>query len=147
MAYVQDLLVVGVGMNRCHKTAFNTEILQQHLGKRSQAVGGAGSVRDDMMFGLIVFFFVNTHYDGDIFIFAGSGDDNFLGAIINMGLSFFGILELTGAFQHNIRTIFAPGDLGYICFANYRNFFTVNYKESVFPGNIFLHSPMNGIVF
>ena len=55
-----------------------------------------------MVFCRIVLVLINTHNNGDILIFAGSGNNNFLRSVINMGLGFFRIFEFTGAFQHDI---------------------------------------------
>ena len=147
MAYIQKLLVISIGMNRCHQTAFNPEFFQQYFGKGCQAVRGAGCIGNDVVFCRIVLIFIYTHNNGDILIFAGSGNDNLFRAVINMSLSFFRIFEFTGAFQHDVRAIFAPGNLGNIRFAGNRNLFSVNYKKAVFPCNIFLHGPVNGIIF
>jgi len=49
MRKVQELLVVGIGMDRRHDTVLDPEIFQQHFGDRRQAVRRARRVRDDVM--------------------------------------------------------------------------------------------------
>ena len=46
---VEDLLVVGVGVDRVHEAALDAEVVQQHLREGSKAVRGAGGVRDDVV--------------------------------------------------------------------------------------------------
>ena len=65
----------------------------------------------------------------------------------NNGLGFFRIFEFPGAFQHDIRAVFAPGDFSDIRLAGNRDLLAVNNQESVFPGDVFLHGSVNGIVF
>ena len=79
MGEIKDALVVGIGMDSGHHATDNTEVFQQHLGDRSQAVGGAGGIGNDLV-GTLVVFFVDPHTDGDIGILAGRGDDDFGGA-------------------------------------------------------------------
>jgi len=50
MEYVQNFLVVGVRVNRCHKTLIDAEGIVQDFGDRGHAVGGAGSVGNDIVF-------------------------------------------------------------------------------------------------
>ena len=46
---VEDVLIVGVGVNRGHETLLDAEGVVEHLGYRRQAVGGAGGVGDDVV--------------------------------------------------------------------------------------------------
>jgi hypothetical protein len=49
---VEDLLVVGIGVDRGHQPAFDADRVVQHLGERREAVGGARGVRDDLVIGV-----------------------------------------------------------------------------------------------
>ena len=51
---VEELLIIGIGMDRVHKAMHDAEFSMEHLGQRRQAVRGAGCVRDDVVFGWIM---------------------------------------------------------------------------------------------
>ncbi len=61
------------------------------FGHRGQAVGGAGGIRKDIVFGGIIFSLVDTHDDGKIFAFCRSGNDYFFGAGLDMGGGFVSV--------------------------------------------------------
>ena len=63
MGQVEDALVVGVSVNCGHQAFNDTETIHDDLGDRSQAVGGAGGVRDDVVLSGIVQVVVNAHAD------------------------------------------------------------------------------------
>ena len=75
MEDIQDFLVVGVRVNRGHKTLIDAEGIIQNFGDGGHAVGGAGSVGDDIMFRGVVCIFVDTQHDGDVFIGGGGGNE------------------------------------------------------------------------
>src|SRR3990172_5785407 len=77
---IQELLVVGVGVHRGHDALLQPELLVQDLDDRSEAVRGAGSVREDVVLRRVVLVVVDTHDEGDVLARGGSGDDDFLGA-------------------------------------------------------------------
>ena len=82
MEDIQNFLVVGIRVDGGHKTFIDTKSIVQNFGDRRHAVGGAGSIGDDFMFRGIIFIFVHTQHDGDIFILGGSGDDDFFSAAL-----------------------------------------------------------------
>ena len=69
-------------MDGGHETLLNTEGVVDNLGEGSEAVGGAGSVRNDLHRGL-VFIFVDTD-DEHRSISGRSGDDNMLSTTLSM---------------------------------------------------------------
>ena len=75
-----------------------------------QAVGGAGSGGDDLILsgqGLLV----NAVNDGLQIVASGSGDDNLLGASVDVGLALrLGGVE-AGALQNNVHADLAPGQI------------------------------------
>src|ERR1700674_2928709 len=74
---VEDHLIVRVRVDRGHGAADDLEVVVDDLGDRAQTIRGAGSVRDDVVFGGIVLLFVYAEHDGEVFVFRGSGDDDF----------------------------------------------------------------------
>ena len=72
MRLIQNLLVVGVGMNGIHESTLNTKAIHEYLSKRSKTVGGTRSVRHNMMLFWIILAVVYTHNNGDVFILSRS---------------------------------------------------------------------------
>ena len=134
-------------MNGSHKAAYNTKVFQQNFGKRSQAVSGAGSVGDNIVFVCFIFIFVNAHNNGNIFAFSRSGDDNFFSACFKMCFSFCAFGKAAGRFNNDFYVEFAPGQFSRVGLCQYFNFFAVNYKIFAFGSNIMVKSAMNGIIF
>ena len=147
MRQVQNSLVIGVGVNSGHQTAFNTEFVQQHFGERSQAVGGAGSVGNDVVFCRIIFVFVNTHNDGNIFAFCRSGDDNLFNSVMQVSSSLFAFSETTGGFYNDFSTSFAPRNLCRIHAGEYFDFVTINNNEVAFDADFMIENAMDRIIF
>ena len=86
----------------------------QHLGQRSQAVGGARGVGNHLIAGL-EHRVVDAVDDGGIDIFAtGGGNDDLLGATGQVRRSLFPAGEQAGAFQHHVHAQCTPGQLGWI---------------------------------
>src|SRR5699024_6992832 len=105
---VQDHLVAGVSMNGGHDAGDNGISLVQGVGHGSQAVGGAGSGGDDLIFlgqGLLV-----DGVDDGLQVIAGrSGDDDRIGASIDVSHArvFAGVEA--GALQNAVNVQLAPG--------------------------------------
>ena len=99
---VQDHLVAGVGVDGAHNAGLDLPAVVQSLGHGSQAVGGAGSGGDDVVFlgqGVVV----NVVNDGGQVIAGRSGNDDLLGAGVDVRLSLgLGSVE-TGALQNNVN--------------------------------------------
>ena len=70
MRQVEDLLVVGVGVDGGHQPLDDAEVLEQDLGHRGQAVGGAGGVGNDVVAGGVVMVLVDPHADRQVGFFA-----------------------------------------------------------------------------
>ena len=58
------------------------EVVMSNLDRGSQAVRGAGSIRDNVMLLGIILVLVDAQHDGQVFAFRGSGDDDLLGAAL-----------------------------------------------------------------
>ena len=86
---VEDALVIGVSVDRSHNATLDTEFLVEDFHDRSEAVGGAGSARDD---GLVLREFVRVDAEDigrDVFGGRRSGDDDALGAIVKVDIAIF----------------------------------------------------------
>ena len=123
---VEYLLVICVRVNGGHEAAFDLELVVNHFRRRRQAVRGAGSVRDHIMFLRIIFVFVDAEHHGQVFAFGGSGNDDFLraafGDVIDcafdrLALFVYAIFldgEQAGRLDHNINPQTAPRNRGRI---------------------------------
>ncbi len=80
MRQIEDLLVIGIGVDGGHEALDDLELIVGDFDCRGQTVGGAGGVRDDIMLLGIVFIFVDAEHDGQIFALCRSGDNDFLRA-------------------------------------------------------------------
>ena len=60
---IEHVLVVGVAVDRGHRSLLDAEVVVQHLDHRGQAVGGAGRVGDDVVLGRIVHVVVHAEHD------------------------------------------------------------------------------------
>ena len=119
-------------------------ILVMHdLGGRGQAVGGAGSVRNDMVLLRIVLVFVDAQHDGQVFAFGGGGNDDLLGAtggdVIDCTLDGLALLvdavfldgEQTGRLDHDVHAQVFPRDGGRIGFLEDFDFLAIDQQTIV----------------
>ena len=108
MGQVEDALVVGVSVNCGHQAFNDTETIHDDLGDRSQAVGGAGGVRDDVVLSGIVQVVVNAHADGQINVFAWRTDDNLACSGLNVLAGVLAVGEETGRLDNDIDAKLFP---------------------------------------
>ena len=107
---VEDLLVVGVGVDRGHQPAGDADAVVHHLGDRRQAIGRARGVGDDRVLGgqLVV---IDAVDDRQVDALGGRRDQDFLRAGSKMGAGLVTIREEAGAFQREIDPVGAVGQL------------------------------------
>lgn len=84
-----------------------------HFDHWSQAVGGARGGRDDAVFGGVVLGVVDAHHDVQhIAHLHGGGHDDTFGTPVQVALNGFRAEELACAFEHQVHTHIAPGNVG-----------------------------------
>src|SRR6202158_2753926 len=81
----------------------------QFVGARAKTIRGAGSVRDDVVFGGIVLLFVYAEHDGEVFVFRGSGDDDFFHGAAQMFPGVGGVGEAAGGLDRDLGSHGVPG--------------------------------------
>lgn len=81
---IHCLLCSGVSMNCCHKALNNAEVVVDDLGERSQAVGCAGGVADNVQIGCVLSV-VHAHHK-HWSISGWGGDDDLLGTTFEVSL-------------------------------------------------------------
>lgn len=97
MAAVQIFLVVGERMDSGHHTRENSVVIVDNFDDRSQAVGGAGGVGQNVLGRRIIAGFVNTLTIVLSSILARSGNDNFFRSVFQMDSSVLASFKFTGA--------------------------------------------------
>ena len=108
---VNGLLGGGGGVNGGHEAVGDAELVVQDLGDGGQAVSGAGSVGDERSCPGVVLVEVDAADEHRGIVLAGSGEDNDLGAGVQVRLGGFLGQELTGALEDVINAQLAPGEL------------------------------------
>ena len=126
MYAIDEKLIVRIGMNRRHHTTDDTEFAGQHFGYRSQAVRRTRTVRNNTVFFRIVRFFIDTHDDGRIRIFARRRNDDAFGTACQMFGCRFAVFEFTCRFDYYIYTQFFPGNISRIRMIGHGNAAPVN---------------------
>lgn len=79
-----------------------TEFLIQHLHERCEAVGGAGSVADDLV-GVFVILLVHTNHVGRDGALSWCGDQHLLGSRLEMLASTFLVDEYTSSLNDEVN--------------------------------------------
>ena len=146
MGKIEDLLVVGVGVNGVHVAALDAEVLQQHLGEGSQAVGGAGGVRDDVVHLGVVLVVVDAHDDGDVLVLGRAGNDDLLGAGIQVLLRQLAGLEDAGGLHDDVDPQLAPGQVHRIAIGEHGHVLAVNHQGVFHFLDIEVADAVDGIV-
>ena len=101
-------LIVGEAVNRVHQARNDTEVIEQHLGQRSQAIGGAGCIRNNVVLSSVIFIFIHAQNDGDVFVRCRGRDDDLLDRALHVRLGLGGVGKVTGGFNHDLCADGAP---------------------------------------
>ncbi len=96
-------------MNGSHQTLNDAELVVQNLGDGSETVGGAGSVRNELLAGVCVL--VDTNYEHGSSVLGGSRHNNILGTCLDVSLSLLLSQEQTCGLYNVLSTYSTPVDL------------------------------------
>lgn len=107
---IDGLLGGSVRVNGGHETLDDGELVVDNLGERSQAVGCARSVGDDMSLAVVGLLVDTHHVHGGIS--RRSRDDDLLGTTLQVGGGLLGGGEDTGRLDDVLGTSVLPGDGG-----------------------------------
>ena len=106
---IDGLLGGGGGVDGGHESLGDAEVVVDDLGERGQAVGGAGSVRDDVVLGLVGIQVDSADEHGGIS--RGGRDDDLLGTTLQVEGGLLDGGENTGRFDDVLGTSSTPLDL------------------------------------
>src|SRR5262249_49227871 len=112
MGKIEQLLIVGVGVNRSHRAGNDAEGVLNHLGDGREAVGGTGGVRNDVMIRGVVGLVVHAKNEGGVGSVGRSGDDDFFNRAAKMLFGLGALGEEAGRFDHNVSADGSPVDFG-----------------------------------
>ena len=108
---VHDGLGGGGSMDGGHQAFDDAEVVVDDLGDRGQAVGGAGSVGNELhVGGVLVEVDAADEHRG--VVLRGAGHDDDLGAGVDVSLGLLLGQVNTGALEHVLNTELTPGDQG-----------------------------------
>ena len=94
---IDRFLGCGVAVDGGHESFFHAKTLfKENVHEWGEAVGGAGSVGDDVMFCVVVLEMIDAHDNGDVLTFSRGGDDDLGAACGEMALSFICFSEEAG---------------------------------------------------
>jgi hypothetical protein len=127
-----------------HEAADDTELVVEDLGHGSQAVGGAGSVGDDLLAGVgLVIDAVDEHRGG---ILGRSGHDDLLGTSLEVcGSKLLGEEE-TGGLDDYVGVKLAPSDVGRILLSEDLDLLAVDDKIVALSVDLATELTVDGVI-
>ena len=131
-------------MNGGHEATDDAELFIENLGNRGKAVGGAGSVGDDLLasVGLVV----HTIDEHRSCILGRSRHDHLLSTSLEVSRSeFFGQEEASG-FHNDVYIESAPSNVGRILFSEDLDLVAVDDEEVAFDLDVVVESTVDGVV-
>ena len=140
---INGLLGSGGRVNGGHQTVNDTELVVQHLSDRSQAVGGARSVRNELST-LLVLVEVHAAYEHRSVVLGRSGHHYIFSASLDMSLSLLLGQEQTGRLHYILSLNLVPLQISGVTLCGDTNLLTVNDQLAVL--NISLDSAIESTV-
>ena len=131
-------------MNSSHQTFDDAEVVVDNFCQRSQAVGGAGSVGNDVL--AFVFVKVSTFNKHRSVVFGRASQNDFFRASGDVLTSGFVGQEDTGCFSNNVNTHFVPLQVSRVTLSGNTDFFTVNDQMTVFHFNGTVETAVSGVI-
>ena len=147
MRQIEQLLIVGIGMDGGHRAYGYAEGILNHFCYGREAVGGARGVGNDVVLRGIVDFVVHAEDDGEIRIGGGRGNDYFLHRATHVLAGFFAFGENAGGFDDDFGTDRGPIEFGGILHFENAEGFPVHGDGVVTGGDVVRQIAENGIVF
>ena len=94
---IDRFLGCGVAVDGGHESFFHAKTLfKENVHEWGEAVGGAGSVGDDVMFCVVVLEMIDAHDNGDVLPFRRGGNNDLGAACSEVALSFICFSEEAG---------------------------------------------------
>src|SRR5206468_2250322 len=109
--------------------------------------GGAACVRDDVVLGGVVHGVVHAEHYGDVLILGGSGDENFLDAVVPVSDGLGGVGKAARALQHDVDAVFVPGDGARVGLSEDVDALAVHINRVVVVVDVAREGPVGAVVF
>ena len=146
MGGVEDALVTRVGVDGGHDAALDAEVLVENLGQGGEAVGGARGVGHDVHRGVVVVALVDTHDEGAVDVLGGSGDDDLLGATVEVGLGLLAVGEEAGGLHDDLDAQVAPGQVGGVALSEHLDVLAVDGDAILVVGDLAVETTKDRVV-
>ena len=130
---INGFLSSGGSVDGGHQAFNDTEVVVDDLSQRSEAVGGAGCVRHDIL--ASVSFEVCTTNEHWGVVFGRTSQNNFLRTSGDVFTRSFVGQEDTGCFSNNVNTDFVPFQVSWVFFSSNADGFAINNQVAVFHFN------------
>src|SRR5690606_27626761 len=143
---VLQVLVAGVGVDRGHETTLDADRVVERLGQRREAVGRAGGVRDDVVRGRVVVGVVDTDDERGVLVLRGRGDDDLLGAGVDVRLGLGRVGEEAGGLDDDVGAELAPREVGRVAFLEGADLLAVGDDGLVFVARVRVGYTGDGVV-
>ena len=118
---VEQLLVVGVGVDRGHDAVLDAKIIQQNFCHGSQTIGRAGGVGDDVVQFRIIGLVVDAQHDSDIRILRRRGNNDVLGSGREVFPCAFAVGKAPGRFDDDVHLQILPGKFLWVLHCKHLN--------------------------
>ena len=146
MGCILQTLVSGVCVDGGHQTLLDAECVVQDLSHRSEAVGGAGCVGDDVVVSCIVLVVVHAHDEGAVDVLTGSGEDNLLSASLDVCLCLAAFGEETGGLEDYVNAQVLPGEVLGVTLSEDLDFLAVNNQCAFLDLNLCVEATHDRVV-
>ena len=143
---VHRLLGGGGGMHGGHQTVGNAEVIVQHLGDGSQAVGGAAGVGDKLHIGGVGVL-VDAHDEHGGIVLGGGGHHHVLGAGGDVTCGLLLGQEQTGGLDDVLRAHLGPGQVGGITLCKHGDGLAVDDDGALLAADLAGELAVHRIVF
>ena len=142
---VNGLLGGSGGVDGGHQAIGDAPLVIEDLGDGRQAVGGAGSVGDEVHVGG-VFILVDAHDEHGGVVLGGGGHDDLLGAGLQMGLALLLGQEQAGGLNDVLGAQLAPGNLGGITLGIDGDLLAIDHDGALGGADSTLELTMHGVI-
>ena len=147
MRQVEKLLVIGIGVNCSHESAFDSERFMKNFGNRCETVCRARRVGNDGVFRGIISLVVDAETNRDVFTFSRGRDDHFFHRAAQMFARVLGIREQTRGFHDYGYVHGWPLDLCRIFFFEDLDAFAIDFDVVFAVADIRLKVAQHGVIF
>ena len=147
MRQIEEALVVGVRVNRCHPTPPEAKRVVQHLGHRGQAIRRARRVGNDVVTRRVVLVVVDTKNDHEIRPLGRGGDDDLPCAGRNVLGSVVPFCEEPGRLEDDIDAKVPPREGAWVAFRQHLERPVTDANTLAIHRNRFRQIAQNRVIF